>query len=321
MGALYSFWLPETSGPAGAYALVGMAAVFAACAHAPLTAILIVFEMSNDYALILPLMVAAVTASNVAQYLFKESMYTTKLTRRGIRFSEGRDLDIMQGVLVREVMNEAPVTVKKDAPLSVLYQRFQETNYLGFPVVDNDGMLHGIVTLQDLERVLDNGDTPLRELKVEDVAVTEPVTAFPDEPIWTAIQKMAPRDLARLPVVSRSNDKVLIGLISRSNILRAYDVGIVRKQRGQMLSDTSSLRQEKKNVFIELRIQPGYKAAGVCLQDMELVDSINVVSIERNGELRIPNGKSRFASGDIVTIFTKKELVDIARQQFEKGLS
>ncbi len=136
LGALFSTLLPELSGPIGAYALVGMAAVFAACAHAPLTAILIVFEMSSDYGLILPLMIAAVTASNVAQYLFHDSMYTTKLTRRGIRFDQGRDLDIMQGVMVREVMNTEPVVVEKNAPLAKLYQMFQETNYLGFPVVD-----------------------------------------------------------------------------------------------------------------------------------------------------------------------------------------
>ncbi len=319
MGSLFAYWLPGISGPTGAYALVGMAAVFAACAHAPLTAILIVFEMSNDYALILPLMVAAVTASNVAQYLYNESMYTTKLTRRGIRFAEGRDLDIMQGVMVREVMTNEPVVVSKDAPLAQLFQMLQETNYIGFPVVDKEGMLWGIVTLQDLERKLDEDTVELRNLKVEDVAVTEPVTVFPDEPIWTAIQKMAPRDLARLPVVSRSNQSTLIGLISRSNILRAYDVGIIRKQRGQMLNATSSLRREENNLFVEVRLYTGDVAVGVRLKDLKLAESINVVSIERGGALKVPSGNSRFASGDIVTLFAQKEVVELAKQQFKQG--
>lgn len=321
LGVAFSTWVPEIAGPTGAYALVGMAAVFAACAHAPLTAILIVFEMSNDYALILPLMVAAVTASNVAQYLYHESMYTTKLTRRGIRFEQGRDLDIMQGVLVREVMNSEPVIVRKDAPLAVLYRMFQETNYLGFPVVDENDLLWGIVTLQDLEKVLSKEGVSLRSLKVENVAVVDPVTVYADEPIWTAIRKMSPRDLARLPVVSRSNDRTLIGLISRSNILRAYDVGIIRKQRGQMLESSMSLRKEERNVFVEVRLQRGDLAVGVLLKDLVLSESANVVSVERSGVLHIPRGNTRFTAGDIITLFVRKEVVELVRDQFvgERG--
>ncbi|PID72078.1 MAG: chloride channel protein [Desulfobulbus propionicus] len=319
LGALFAALLPDFSGPTGAYALVGMAAVFAACAHAPLTAILIVFEMSNDYGLILPLMIAAVSASYLSQALFSESMYTTKLTRRGIRFVQGRDMDIMQGVMVREVMNAEPVVVEKTAPLARLYQLFQETNFLGFPVVDEQGLLYGIVTLQDLERALTTGDEPLRELKVGDVAVVDPVTVYPDEPIWTAIQKMAPRDLARLPVVSRSSDTTLIGLISRSNILRAYDVGIVRKQREQLLGESTRLRREEKNVFVEVRLHKDDKAVGVQLKDLGLADTVNVVSIERHGSLHIPKGNSRFRRGDIVTLFARKEAVELAKAQFTKG--
>jgi CIC family chloride channel protein len=241
MGALFAAWNPELAGPPGAYALVGMAAVFAACARAPLTAMLIVFEMSNDYSLILPLMVAAVTASYLAQALYPESIYTIKLTRRGIHFSQGRDMDIMQGVQVGEVMNDRPVTINRDRTLAELYQQFQETNLLGFPVLDDQGRLWGIVTLQDMEKALSQSAVNLRGLHVEDVAVVNPVTVYPDEPIWSAIQKMAPRDLARLPVVDRDGSGRLLGLISRSDILRAYDVGIVRKQRGQLLDQQTSL--------------------------------------------------------------------------------
>jgi len=138
MGKNFNGWQPALAGPPGAYALVGMAAVFAATARAPLTAMLIVFEMSNDYSMILPLMVAAVTASYLAQTLYPDSIYTMKLTRRGIRFCEGRDLDIMQSVHVGEVMKTDPVTIGTEESLADLYRKFQETNLLGFPVVDGD---------------------------------------------------------------------------------------------------------------------------------------------------------------------------------------
>ncbi len=316
MGQVFSSLAPGVAGPSGAYALVGMAAVFAACARAPLTAILIVFEMSNDYSLILPLMVAAVTASNLAHYLYSESIYTTKLNRRGIRFAEGRDLDIMQGVMVREVMNRDAMVVNKNDSFADLYRKFQETTFLGFPVVDDNGLLWGIVTLQDVEKALSQDEVQIRHLTVEDVAVVDPVTVYADEPIYAAIQKMSPRDLARLPVVSRKDSLTLVGLISRSNILRAYDVAILRKQRGQLLEENVSLRKEQRNAFVEFHLHSGEQAVGCMLKDLELTDSVNVVSVERNGLLLIPRGDIRFEVGDLVTLFAKKEVIDLAKRQF-----
>ncbi len=316
MGELFSAWQPELAGPPGAYALVGMAAVFAACARAPLTAMLIVFEMSNDYALILPLMLTAVTASYLAHYISPESIYTTKLAKRGVRFEQGRDMDIMQGVQVREVMNREPLTVYKNQPLAELYQQFQETNLLGFPVLDEQDALWGIVTLQDLEKALSQEAVNLRTLKVEDLATMDPATVYGDEPIWTAIQKMAPRDLARLPVVSRSSEGQLLGLISRSDILRAYDVGIVRKQRGQLLESQVALRREQYNDFSEFRLKTGQNAVGRKLQELDLPESVNVVSMDREGVIHIPRGNTIFATGDIITLFGRKNALEQARSEF-----
>ncbi len=126
--------------------------MFAATARAPLTAMLIVFEMSNDYLMILPLMVAGITASYFAQWLHPESIYTIKLAKRGIRFFEGRDMDIMQGVKVEEVMRTQLVTIDKDQPVTELMALFQETNLIGFPVVTEGKKLWGIITLQDIHR-------------------------------------------------------------------------------------------------------------------------------------------------------------------------
>jgi len=316
LGLFFHDLFPEIAGQPGAYALVGMAAVFAGAARAPLTAILIVFEMSNDYEIILPLMVAAVTASHFAQWLYPDSIYTQKLTRRGIRFEQGRDMDIMQGVRVREVMNKKPAVAYRDTPLPDLYRMFQEKHFLGFPVLDDENKLWGIVTLRDMERILSDDSIMLRGLTARDVAVMEPVTVFPDEPIWTAIQKMAPRDLARLPVVSRDGTGELVGLISRSDILRAYDVAIVRKQRGRMLEKDVSLREEGYNVFADLCLQPDDNGVGRTLEHLKLPKDVNVVSVERDGVILIPHGDTCFAVGDIVTVFGKKEVIPAVQEVF-----
>lgn len=305
MGHLFELWFPTISGGSGAYALVGMAAVFSATARAPLTAMLIVFEMSNDYLIILPLMVAGVTACYFAQWLHPESIYTLKLSKRGIRFSEGHDMDIMQGVKVSEVMKINPVTIHKDKPISELMALFQESHYLGFPVMKDYYKLHGIVTLQDLHKAQSREDFKPREMTVQNVAIENPVTVFSDEPIWVAIQKMGPRDLARLPVIDRDGSGTLLGVISRSDILRAYDVGIVRKQRGQMVESQFSLRNLKEDGFVEFVLQEDDNCNRSQVKELPLPETVNLVSIKREGKIIIPRGHTRLQSGDVITVFGK----------------
>ena len=310
MGHIFGSWFPSLGTNTGAFALVGMAALFSATARAPLTAMLIVFEMSNDYLMILPLMVAGVTASYFAQWLNPESIYTMKLAKRGVRFSEGRDMDIMQGVKISEVMKVNPVTIHKDASLSEVMALIQETNILGFPVMADNNKLWGIITLQDIHRAQSRENFSSRGLKVSDLAVEDPTTVFPDEPIWAAIQKLSPRDLARLPVVSRDGSKTLCGIISRSDILRAYDVGVVRKQRGHIVEEQVELRQAKENGFAEFVLKEEDACSSALVKDLALPDTINMVSIKRAGQTLIPRGNTQLNIGDVITVYGRLE--DIA---------
>ncbi|MBW1967756.1 MAG: chloride channel protein [Deltaproteobacteria bacterium] len=319
-GYVAGMLFPNIAVEVGAYALVGMAAVFAAAARAPLTSILIVFEMSGDYHLILPLMTASIIGSSLTQWLHPDSIYTLKLTKRGIRFDQGRDLDVMQGVMVEEVMNQAPITVHKDQSLAELFAIFQETHLYGFPVMENDEDLYGIVTLQDMERALEREGVMIRDLKVRDVATPDPVTVFPDEPIWSAIRKMGPRHLARLPVVSRHAEKKLLGLISRSDILRAYDVGLLKKQQAQYARERMTLRKVSGIEFIEVLVKPGCPCAGKKLAEINLPQSATVISIERGGNVLIPGGSTEILPEDRLTIFCQTDLVQEVRMKFSNDI-
>ncbi len=303
LGIMLERFFPEVSGGSGAYALVGMAALFGATARAPLTAMLIVFEMSNDYMMILPLMVAGISATYFAQWLHPESIYTLKLAKRGIRFFEGRDMDIMQGVKVEEVMRTRLVTIHKDKSVSELMALFQETNLLGFPVITEGNRLWGIITLQDVHRAQSMDGFNPRDMKVSDLAIEGPISVFPDEPIWVAIQKMSPRDLARLPVISRDGSMRLLGSISRSDILRAYDVGIVRKQRGQLEEKEITLRSATETGFVEIVINEDSSCCNELVKDLPLPENVTLVSIKRGSKMIIPRGRHQIKAGDVLTLF------------------
>ena len=310
LGHIFESLFPSLGTNTGAFALVGMAVLFSATARAPLTAMLIVFEMSNDYLMILPLMVAGVTASYFAQWLHPESIYTMKLAKRGVRFSEGRDMDIMQGVKISEVMKVNPVTIHKDASFSEVMALIQETNILGFPVMADNNRLWGIITLQDIHRAQSKESFSSRGLKVSDLAVEDPTTVYPDEPIWAAIQKLSPRDLARLPVVSRDGSKTLRGIISRSDILRAYDIGVVRKQRGHIVEHQVELRQAKENGFAEFVLKEEDACNSALVKDLSLPDTINMVSIKRAGQTIIPRGNTQLNVGDVITVYGRLEDIE-----------
>ena len=312
-------FFPGIAGNIGAYALVGMAAVFAAAAHAPLTSMLIVFEMSNDYHLILPLMAACMVASCIAQRLQPDSIYTIKLTKKGIHFEQGHDLDIMQSVMVEEVMNQSPVTLHKGQPLADIYRSIQETHFQGFPVMSNNEDLYGIVTLQDVERVLSSKDVTAKELKILDITSTPPTTVYPDEPIWAAIQKMGPRDLARLPVISRHGENKLVGLISRSDIVKAYNVGLMRKRQAQFLQEQMTLRNVSGVKFLDFCVLSSCPLTGKRLADTGLPLDIKIVSIEHAGTMLIPNGDTIIQAGDRITIICTADKIQNVRDYFKAG--
>jgi len=145
---------------------------------------------------------------------------------------------------------------------------------------------------------------------VADVAVEGPIAVYPDEPIWVAIQKMSPRDLARLPVISRDGSLRLIGSISRSDILRAYDVGVVRKQRGQILEQQTTLRSSTETGFVEFALNEDDACCNVRVKNLPLPQHVNLVSIRREGKTIVPRGNHHLQAGDVLTVFGRLEEIN-----------
>jgi CIC family chloride channel protein len=293
---------PNIIAPEGAYALLGMAALFAAAAHAPITSILILFELTGDYRIILPLMLTVVVATLLSRYLMHgESIYTLKLTRRGIRLKRGQDVDLMEAVLVRDVMQSRHTTVNYHVPVSNLAELFLQTNQHAFVVLDDNGKLFGMVSLDDYRRVSQR-DMPLDELTVRDIATKALVTAFPDETLRVVLQRMAPRDLSRIPVVSREDQHQLLGVIRRNDIVRAYRTETAR--RGTPLSRLAGHPPGTRTV--QLALPENSPLSGKCLSEVLFPEDFLVIHVQRMGETILPHGNTYLESGDIVTFLVKE---------------
>jgi CIC family chloride channel protein len=314
-GTLVHGWWPTFSSPSGAYALVGMAAVFAAAAHAPITAVMIVFEMSGDYRLILPLMLATVISTVLSERLRRDSIYTLKLSRQGIHLEQGRDIDVMQAVEVRDAMTLDVDIVSADLSLVELEQAFAESHHHGFPVVDEHGDLCSIVTIQDLEQAREKGD--LDALRVRDIATPSPLTVFPDEPVWVALKRLGARDVGRLPVVDRNQPQRLVGIIRRSDIVRAYQRGILRRQEFQQHREQLRLAKLTGKEFVEIEVSKDSPAAGKAVKELTLPRDCLLTSVHRGRKVLILHGDTVLQPGDCVSAVVEQESVAALQAVFE----
>jgi CIC family chloride channel protein len=210
----------------GAYALVGMAAVVAASIHAPLTATLILFEMTRDYKVVVPIMLAAVIGLAVARRIEPASIYTLKLLRRGVRVISG-DLRLLQQITVRDIPRQKAILVTRNDPVDKLVHLMRTTSANDFVVVDDAGGLIGMVIGDDLRTILlEREAVPL--LLVSDVMRDEVQMVQLDETLDTVLEKFAGQSAQGLPVIDPDEPDKVSELVSRAAVMNRYHQSVAR---------------------------------------------------------------------------------------------
>ena len=207
------------------YGLLGMGALFAGTAGAPLTCIFMITEMTGNYSGLPSLIICCITSYTVARILLKGgSIYTIKLMRKGIY------LDLPQPVLsevsVGEAMHKEVITVSPLCRISEVRDGIYRCNYTGFPVVD-EGRLVGMITFDDIRRIPPHEQ---EKMTVKEVAVRAPITINPHQSAKMAMDIMYENDVGRLAVVEKDDAQKLIGIITRSDVIRAYEREMKRSQ-------------------------------------------------------------------------------------------
>ncbi|MBB5021600.1 chloride channel protein [Desulfurispira natronophila] len=222
--AIVNMILPGTVHEAS-YAMVGMGAMVAAASQAPLTAIFLLFEMTGDFNIVLPTMFACMISVSMMKILKQESIDMVPLTRKGYKFSGGKDVTVMQRLKVRDVETKNCDAIPESMSFRQIQMLIARSSQMDFPVLDQDGKLVGIISFQDIRKVI--FEEGLDDLIVaRDIATTDLITVKVDDTLQEALEKFTIRDYDHLPVVE--SDGTLHGLISRQKILQAYNNEIQR---------------------------------------------------------------------------------------------
>ncbi|MFQ6030366.1 MAG: chloride channel protein, partial [Dehalococcoidia bacterium] len=221
------FIFPGLISPAAAFGLVGMAAVFAGAARAPITAIVIVFEMTRDYDIILPLMLTVVISTTVSRQLSRESIYTEKLIRRGIYILGSAGQHRVNRIRVGDIMLKSYPYIHIDFPIKDIPSRFASDGVHGFPVLNYQEHLVGIVTATDVGRAIGNG---YESGQAYDIASRSLITAFQDQTIADVFAQPGAQEIGYIPVVDRTQPNRLIGVLRRQDVIQAFSEATHRQQ-------------------------------------------------------------------------------------------
>ncbi len=228
------------------YTLVGMGAVLGGINAIPLAAVMILFEMANNYAFILPLMAGVVVSHLVARSIVHTTPHHIQLHKRGVYVQLGREVTILRSLHVRDVFRPETNTVPMRAKLSEILEHVLDSPYSSVFVVDDDHHLVGVVRERDLRHALVNFDELKTILTAADLALKDGTVVHMDDDLHFVMQQFARTELDELPVVSDIDPRRVIGIITRKDVVDAYNRALARHEMADHLFDHLKLAEREQ---------------------------------------------------------------------------
>lgn len=305
--SVHGLW-PEIASPYGAYAAVGMAAIAAGTSHAPISAILIVFEFTGNYDLILPLMVASIISSFLSRRLRRYSIYTEALKHKGIELPWRMEEAVLAGLTVEALLEEDPDVLRPGDPYGKVVDKFLSTNRERLFVVGPDGRLQGVVSLHDIKHTLENPET-LTAVVAHDLMLPVEGVIRNDERLHRATETFARSEYERLPVVNA--EERFVGVLSKRDLLAVYAQEVLGRPAllATFVSSKGGAQASREYVHLppdfSVRLVPVPETlVGKTLADAKLPQTLGarVLEIRRRSrtgdEAVIPVGDTVFQHGD-----------------------
>jgi CIC family chloride channel protein len=287
------------AGDPQSYAVAGMAGMMAGVLRAPITSIMMVFELTNDYRLILPIMLTTIVCVAVAERFEPHSIYSLGLARAGLRLQPGREIDMMQAVTVAEAMLTPAPSISEEASLIELRDALRARHTNSLAVMDAEGLLVGVVTLSDLQRAYALPDAAAKT--VGEIASRDLAVVHPEDYLWTAIRLMSARDVGRLPVVKRGTREI-VGFIGRHGVIRAYNIATARKMQDQHTAEQVRLGHLTGGHVFEMPVMERAPVTEKAIKDIKWPAESVIASVTRNGRLLVPHGSTVLHAGDKLSI-------------------
>ncbi|MFZ5518269.1 MAG: chloride channel protein [Candidatus Zhuqueibacterota bacterium] len=326
-GYLVNYLFPNVTASSGAYAMVGMGAVVAGTTHAPITSILMLFEITNDYKIILPVMISCTISTILARKLNEDSIYTLKLKLRGITLNQGREEIIMKSFCVGDLMKSNPPTIDECAQLKKIIKVFMTSQEPYYYVVKENGELVGSLSTHLVKNVLSPDENLNRLIIARDLLIPVESYVMSSTTLADCMDQFERVESEHLPVVESNEVRKLIGSISKKDIIKLYNREILRKDV-LGIKYVREFGTEKQRNLVQLPRE--YKVEYIPVPDdfigrtlkelnIRAAHRVTILAVKKKlSDLaltsEIPNPERVFEKGDILIVAGKDEDVERIRK-------
>ena len=298
-------YFPSFTASPGAYALVAMGGLVAGTTRAPITAIIIVFELTKEYEIILPLMITCIISAILSSKLSRESIYTLKLLLRNINLKEGTEINVMKSIFVRDVVTNEFESIAEGSNFSEVVHLIVSKKDPYFAVLNDRKDLVGMISIHDIKSFLFDTQNLQDLIIAGDIAVKDFEKVVPDTNCQEALDKMKRSGFAGLPVVDAKFPHKMLGMVWRSDILNMYNQEIERKDIASTLVDKIHLRDTAQNVYF----MGGYSLSEVDIPYTFLGKSIKDLNIRAKYDVSILSIKQNKAHGTEINAFPSSDYI------------
>lgn len=242
IGSMFHSAFPNSVSSPGAFSLVGMGAVVAGATHAPITAIIIIFELTNDYKIILPLMLSCIIASFLTVGVHRDSIYTMKLRRKGIIFKEGREMNILRSLTVKDFLSHDYKKFLNTEHVGIIIDQAIRGKHHTFQIVDAENNYVGYFALNQLKKLVLQKDLLDSLVIAEDLAVPGIQLDYEGN-LENAMKIFGREDVAEIPVLEGSKFK---GVVKRKDVIEAYNNEIIKREAASGIAQKLKFTQPNK---------------------------------------------------------------------------
>ncbi len=325
-GGFLGTWIhelfPAYTATSGAYALVTMGAVVAATTHAPITAIIIIFELTGDYLIIPPLMAACVVSTLVAARIHEDSIYTIKLRAAGIDVSKQDDPNVMRSLCVRDVIDREPETIAASASFAEVLDLVLASHHNEFFVINDDGRMLGAVSLPEVRRLIVDSEHLAKIAVAGDVLDANRPTVHLGDNLDSLMQLFSHGDFDGLAVVDDDDPGKLIGIVRQRDVIHARNQAILERDLAGSVSSTVSIAGRVRQVvvgdgYVIQEIPAPHSFIGKTVRRLAIRPrfGVQVIFIRNRHEdgsrhLDVPHPDTEIGEGDALIIAGTKEAAD-----------
>lgn len=312
---------PKITAGSGAYSLVAMSAVVAATTHAPITAMLIIFEMTGDYKIILPLMIATIISLVVTRKQ-KGSIYTLKLKKKGIDIHEGKELNVLKSMKVQDVMRHSIDIISPKTSMTEMIEKFIGSPHSYFYLTDESGKIGDRISQVELSTIAPDYETLKDFVVAADIATPNHLVVTEADNLDDVMREFGKENIDEIPVVSSKDPAEILGTIWRRDVIAAYNKELLKRDLAGEVSKSLSNAATRKMVevgeglfFLEIDVPATFVGKKIKNLDIRNKYGVDVILIKKhtNGKPTPPwkpDADYKFESDDSILILGDKEKVE-----------